>query len=859
MKIALELFSPTMKKALFETIFLLHYNHPKFKALKVQSVKLSANDKTPDKLFDLYQDNAPAGVLGFTTMPAQFFREMKDHVLREFQINLQNIQEPAFHPVVSISSLGSIGTIAHKHTKSDLDLQIQYDPYPYRIKTDNLSDDFFERIEDEVRDFSNKSPRKIDFQRWLPMMSHFQANHSLNLKDLDSYLKLNDELLALYDFYQELELQKAQEKDQASGYEERINRRFKAIERYLQAKYPQEELHFFAYSCKNFRQGKHGSTLESKESSGTAYEKILTYDLLLPGVYYNAVTPLHFLFNAKINNNTPFFKSLISVFRLSFLDTAMLSVEIEPGRCIDLGNTPFLSEEYLVAHRKAVYWEAFKGSSGNLPKAYLNLLRLENLNHPGYRHTIIQLIKEPNLYDALMQKAKTEADLRQLDDPYYLKYDEADPFPLEEIFTIELKNPLLNLDPWWLRYKALKIFYQLSDNFDAVEKKAISNSIDFCFALHVGLDDIVLNEESYKVDTNRYRNRVLLEFYNNAFPPLTHKREVLDNIFLGSVTEVNSFETTLKKQFREVLTRFQSNREMTNEEESIWFKYYEYNFEPKKGQILKNILSHLQKSQGRLHIFFEDNQWFFTTVRFAHLGKKRFDTFGTLTKQHEDQTDLYFDEDLLRGFIYCIVNGYYAANSFKRIKTSSTVISLLNFPTGQSGDKRINNLGKVNSYLLEKVATAFAKRFPPISVDYKESIQSAKKTFDILIVINLGHYGRVHAIYRDKMDNFFLAYQDNPSMVDESKNVFGSIDKALASQVLQKSVANLIHYSKIMERSSHNLLKDVSFWFNPLSIEHESAIREEMLQKLEQKVQEKLTELVLNPLMNKTQPASETV
>ena len=71
------------------------------------------------------------------------------------------------------------------------------------------------------------------------------------------------------------------------------------------------------------------------------------------------------------------------------------------GRIINQGHTPDLQPSYVAEHYTAVYWEAFKASYGNLPKATLNLLRYETLLEAKLNKTIIQLIKDPQMLDKM--------------------------------------------------------------------------------------------------------------------------------------------------------------------------------------------------------------------------------------------------------------------------------------------------------------------------------------------------------------------------------------------------------------------------------------------------------------------------
>ena len=856
LKNAIRLFSPSMKKALYETLFLLHFNHPSFRNFHLPAKTSGDNQRAASNSkaeVDLFVNNAPAGVLGFSNMSAIFFKDMQTHIQREYRVDIAQLPPLRNYPIVSICSLGSIGTIAHKLEKSDLDLQIQYDISPYLISEQHCNDSFFADALDFFRQQAKKQRAKLttaafEFDKNFPLISRFQKKKDL-LKDVGNFLKLSCEVTKLYDIYDQQFFAASR-----LSVEQRLQKRIKNIERFISSKYPDEDMHFFAYSTDNYRQGFHGSTLESKESSGSAYEKILTYDTLMPGIQYNSVVPSHFIFGDNINKNESLYQSIIACLRLRLFDDGLAArLKLDPRRIVDLGATPELSRKYLDEHRGAIYWEAFKGSSGNLPKAFLNLLRLESLYSEGQnRQTVIRLIKEPDTYKNLLSEIKAKVDQESLKDPYGLQYDEQSPFPLHEVYRLETQNPDLLLDPWWIKYKVLKIFYWQASFLDYNSKQDISLMIDTCFALHVGLDDIFMSQYTNLNEIESVRIRLLNDYFENAFPALTRKRDFIEKIFQGEVSNVNYFEDRLKKHFRDAISRIlkQSGTAITAkaEEKRIWLQYYEQNFEPSKNQIPRNILSNINKASGRLQVRYQTDQWHFRTIRsFDQAKTSRFRVFGN-PERLAAKVNLHHDHDLVRGLVYCIINKLYGSYERQNIKMSTSLIELLahTYEDAMPPDVRYS---KVNSKLLEMLATMVAGRFPVREVDYREAMQSGFFVTEIIFVINVLVFGRVQAIYRDRMDNYYQVTIDNKELNDASFKYMGKVEVLEKNPQIIDSICQVLKkLNMLKDRSPADLADCVSFWLNPLSFSNESNMRNDWLDKIEQRINTNMYEAVASQL-----------
>lgn len=128
-------------------------------------------------------------------------------------------------------------------------------------------------------------------------------------------------------------------KKDRSEKEQLLKEKIRKIQAYVQRKYPQAEVYLFAYSNDDYRDGKHGTTLESKEASGSAYELILNYEVLMPGIQFSPMIPIHFLMPLAVNSNRSRYESIVSRIRLHLIDI----YDSQRNRLVDLGSTPPLT------------------------------------------------------------------------------------------------------------------------------------------------------------------------------------------------------------------------------------------------------------------------------------------------------------------------------------------------------------------------------------------------------------------------------------------------------------------------------------------------------------------------------------
>ncbi len=119
MELAFSIFSDDMRKALFEVIFFLHVNDPKFEehnylATRLERVHGVLKEVEYEAETCLYVEGSPAGVVGIGELSPLFKDEFESFISAELGSTV--VEESGFSPIYSIASLGSIGTIGHKET-----------------------------------------------------------------------------------------------------------------------------------------------------------------------------------------------------------------------------------------------------------------------------------------------------------------------------------------------------------------------------------------------------------------------------------------------------------------------------------------------------------------------------------------------------------------------------------------------------------------------------------------------------------------------------------------------------------------------------------------------------------------------
>lgn len=901
MELAFSLFAEDMKKALFEIIYFLHVNDSKYEEHKYISTRIEKvhgvlKEVEFEATASIYLEDAPSGVVGISHLSPVFQNQFKQFIKEELDATIE--EKSGFSPIYSIASLGSIGTVGHKVTASDLDLQIQYELVPFLIDVNKLDDQNLRECSDRLIDlFSKKFKLKKKFSKEAIQNPKIKAQIQkvgemnfkkrfpllydviiLNKKGLqktvlskaDLRRKMAIEILQMVNLFSKVCLKKEKtERDQL------LKEKIRRIQIYIQKKYPKAEVYLFAYSNDDYRDGLHGTTLESKEASGSAYQLILNYEVLMPGIQFTPVIPIHFLMPDSINENRSKYEEIIEYIRYNFTNL----FEEQRYQLVDLGSTPPLTLEYMAAHSGAVYWESFKASSGNLPKATLNLLRLEMLFDSRFNVSLIELIKNPRKLDPFAgefyvpvdedgnEQVEVQGEIddwkidRYYDDYGVVESDDSseddddvlgeEDFPgglaLDGVFFIENEFPKLKEDPWWLRYKALKIGFgpENTDIKDPKERDLISRVIDLGFALHIRVSDIFQKVKN-KQKLEMYRDQVMGLFLVKAFP--RSKRTYLEHICNGEVDSVIAFEKELRFLFQRSMNRVLAKvkesgfKDQTNEDENrIWYHYYQQNFIQPKNTIQKDILSHLKVPRGRLQIGInEKRRWFFRSIQKSTLSESQYDTFGRLAHL-PDKVDLFQHSSFLHGIAHCIANGYYGVINKGTLMESRTYVE---FSVGHTevGKASSDKWAFMRPDIADRLVDNINNAFPPQDYDFRDCIFKEKEIEHVFICLNLLEYGKVSFMYRDNLKTWYVDEFSHPSIEKKAQEMYQNPDLLFESKYILITIKKFFNDNKIPK---NDLTKSrIAFWVNPNSVRtHHHA--DKYYQK-EQELSERFRQVVFN-------------
>ena len=851
MNLAMENFTEETKCALFEVLFFLHVNDPKFTNYEFTPYNDPTEKGNSDKKHNacLYIPNCMAGVLGVNDLNPIIKKDFLLYCYRNF--GYKGLPEYKYYSIVSVCSIGSVGTIAHKSGKSDLDIQLQYELYP-----PNLPSAFINRssIKQAVNNIFNKLGESVGQEEGEITNSQVKAQILKRYPVISKYLDSNDDdfvqlcstnphlieslIIELDSLYQVYIIHKNR-----TLYVQRetlFQKKAKLLEEYLQVKFPNSEIFFFAYSTENYRKGKHGNTKKSKEASGSAYELILNYEVLLPGIHFNSVVPSHNVFNLKTNDNLRLYKILMVLIKSNFGLNQIFKLQ---NHLVDLGNTPALDRQYIVSHFGSVYWESFKASQGNLPKAFLNLLRIETMLWHDNAETVIRAIKDQSLFNTRPIRDKEE------EDEFGLNIPENKLFTLSDFAEAEEKFVNLCYDPWWIRYKILKCSYEDAPGIITLkERYQITSVIDICFAIHLMLSEVMKDEmdNAFKEGSLSYRRSFLTYFYNNAFPPFSENRQRINNIFLGNIDTINNFEKELKELFHNCIKRVEFNCKINpdkfaanREEFNIWHHYFKKYFIPPKNMIPRGLFKQNVNYGNRINVHYKDKQWiFYFYLESKAKNPKTFLVSKNNEKQHE--VELFRHQSIMYGFAYCVLNGYFKADLDSELRRASSSIEV-NTDNFQELDKTSAKLLAESGQLM---AQFIIEKFRPFYVDYRDCLNDDQSIKDACIFVNVLIFGRLDILYRDKLDNWYYYGYTCDSIRSNSKFLHTHQDEFFQNKELLSVISKFCENHKI---PTEQFEEKLYIWLNPISLHSIERNTDLKLTELKTKLMSALQNHVLSP------------
>ncbi len=862
--LALSCFDQPMKLALYELLFLMHVNVPplagwKFKAKSFARVDGVRREVTRDGTADLYVPGAPAGVRGMASLTPLLKREYEAFITSEFGMPPYGDGSTGVAPIVALQSVGSIGTIGHKSRDSDLDLQVIYELAPFGFDTANWDDGVFRQaLGREHKWWINVLGKK---QGLSPEGLHNPETHkqlsaraAACLKQaypgLYRYLVQADKAFAATLFapgQAELRAQTRQEllalmrraerlarPGERKRQEARLKARLARIQTYINEKYPSAEIYLFVYAAEGFRQGSYSSSLEFKESSGSAYELILNYETLMPGIQFTPMVPAHFLIPQAYNDDPAAYRRLLDDMRLQAIGVFRSMQDT----ILDLGNVPQLAPLYIAQHGGAIYWEAFKASAGNLAKALLNLLRFEMLLDGPMLKTIIQIIKAPGCINRFA-RPKPEDPTMQLAQVGLMKTG----LPAWCVLELEQEFPALLLDPWWLRYKALKIAFGEPEGVTGVapeERDRISLVIDIAFALHLRLSDVL--DMDHKAADNHtatdraaadraadggaqpqpsHRERVMLALYKRAFPPDSARRINLQNLFSGGVRGLIYFENEMRALFKGSMSRVERKMAQLNvrdhvgepQEVELWLNYYLENFQPPTNTVPQVIMKHLKVPRPLIEVALRPGEgWVFRAVQSGnHRGRASGSAGGM--RYLPDRVTLIDKTGFLAGLAHCIVNGYYGVTGrdshdkqHSRFQIDLSKVDL--------GNNVHSELARLDTDDINRLADRIVAHFPYVYVNYADIIRVERRVREVFVCLNLFRFGQLSVLYRDNINTWFCDEFELSALFTDAQNLSRNMPRLLQARVIHQTLLTFCERRKVDPASVR-----LAAWANPNSLQ----------------------------------------
>lgn len=885
MELAFSSFDRDMRLAVYELLFLLHVNDPrlarwKFAKKSWATVKGVRRQVPVEAMADLYLEGAPAGVQAIGLLPPLIKNEYESYVEGVFGMHPYGDRQPEIHPIVSVQSVGSIGTIGHKSKDSDLDLQVIYDLIPFPLNTQNWNDNVFKAALNaehkwrigQVRRQQNISMDALRDSAIRAKLGKAAADQlARTYPGLYKYLVLGDrefaaklfqdsadKTLRLQVLHELLNLMKRSEKLKLAGelrqQEALLKERIGRIQQYINDKFPEEEIYLFVYTTEWFRQGNYSSTLEFKESSGSAYEMILNYETLMPGIQFTPVVPTHFMLPKAINNDSTLYPRIMDYVRFQAVDL----YDEHRHRFVDLGNVPDLDVEYVARHGGAIYWEAFKASSGNLPKAILNLFRFEMLLDKHLIKTIIQIVKEPDAINRLASpkpgdepaetlaapkhrdalaivrgtKAEQPEDAepakppqtasQQLEDMESLKTG----LPAWAVLEIEEKFPALLQDPWWLRFKALKIGFCEEGGVSGInvsERHRISKVIDLAFCLHVRVSDVMepaqrKGKEAAVPPT--HREQVLAEFLQRAFPPGSPRRINLDNLLSGGVRGLILFEKEMRELFQRSMMRVEEKmanmgiRDHAGEskEVELWLNFYVENFQPPLNVVPRVIMKHLKVARNGIEASYRPNQgWAFMSFQRQTLLEKSA-LSGRNVSYLPERVLLLEKSGFASGIAHCVLNGYYGMLDKGTPEERITIVELDDKKLNQ-GNNIHNELAFIKQDQLNRLMRRISDAFPYLPYNYMDILKKERDIIGVFVMLNLWRFGLVSIIYRDNLSTWYCDEFEVRELFDDALELHTDMHKLLRAKPLLDGLRE--HFKK---RHIDPRRAELFAWANPNSL-----------------------------------------
>jgi hypothetical protein len=344
--------------------------------------------------------------------------------------------------------------------------------------------------------------------------------------------------------------------------------------------------------------------------------------------------------------------------------------------------------------------------------------------------------------------------------------------------------------------------------------------IDLAFALHCRVSDVFTKPGDRHV-FETIREQVLLDYLARSFPPGSPQRTQVEQIFIGEVNAVNTFEEALRTQFKRSLGRVLDKVASLNlkdeggnrEEFAVWYHYYQANFDPLPNMVRRSIMQALKVPRGRVQLGYESGTgWIFRSLqRLSGVGK-RFDTFGMLDHL-PDTVTLLEHPSFLHGLAHCILNGYYGVMNRGTLKQYQTALEF-DGTRLDLGHPVHNTMAFLRPDQVSRILHLINEHFRYQDYDYLDVVRAERRFTEVMIFLNLWVFGRISILSRDNLRGWYVHEYDHPELIKDAKTFNRSPEAMLTWPGFQRTLGSHFDAHKVLLSEAK-----LATWVNPNSVE----------------------------------------
>ncbi|MDH4248070.1 MAG: hypothetical protein OEW39_09645, partial [Deltaproteobacteria bacterium] len=352
------------------------------------------------------------------------------------------------------------------------------------------------------------------------------------------------------------------------------------------------------------------------------------------------------------------------------------------------------------------------------------------------------------------------------------------------------------------------------------ERHRLSKVIDLAFSLHLRVSDVMAAQGATKKTTRpTYREQVLLEFLNRAFPPGSARRINLDSLFQGGVRGMIHFEKEMRDLFQRCMARVEDKMAKmgirdhagSSKEVELWLDYYVQHFQPLDNVVPRVIMKHLRVARDAIETSLRPEGWVFMSIQ-------RKDTLLEALKQAREVS--YLPERILLlenvefmpGLAHCILNGYWGL--LKKDTPEEHPTSLILDLTKVDQKQNVHNdLAFLTQEQVNDLARRLSGFFGYQPYNYMDIVHKKRKITGVYVFLNVWRYGKVSVVYRDNLSVWYCDEWELKDMFLQALELSKDMDKLIRNKSLVDSLLDFFAKKHISLEET-----EVLAWANPNSL-----------------------------------------